>query len=388
MSTKVCIATGTRADYGLFYPLLKEIRAAKGLTLQIIVTGMHLSPEFGLTYREIEQDGFSIDEKVEMLLSSDTPTGVSKSTGLGIMGIADAIERLKPDILVLLGDRFETFAAAVAAMHAGIPIAHLNGGESTVGAVDEAMRHSITKMSHLHFTSTKQYKKRVVQLGERPASVHAVGALGIDNIKHTRLLAKKSVMQKLPFKKRKTNLMVTFHPATLEGDTSGARVTSLLEALDSLRDTGIIFTMPNADTHGRVIARLIEQYVAENPDKCAAFSSMGRVLYLSALNFVDAVVGNSSSGIIEAPSFGIPTVDIGLRQTGRIRAASVLHCGPDARAIRAALGKALSPAFRRKCRTVKNPYGSGDAAKRIVRVLKSARLSPQTLMKTFYDIKY
>lgn len=384
---KICVATGTRAEYGLFYPLLKEIKKSRSFTLQIIATGTHLSPEFGLTYREIEKDGFKIHEKVEMLLSADSETAIAKSTGLAVMGIAEALERLRPDMLILLGDRFETLASATAATIMRIPIAHIHGGESTEGAIDEAFRHSVTKMSHIHFTSAEEYRKRVIQLGEDPIRVFNTGALGIDNIKSVRQISRKDFERKIGMKLRERNLLVTYHPETLEGDVSGKHFREVLNALDGFRDAGVIFTMPNADAHGRTLIGMIEDYVRENALRATAFTSMGRELYISAMRHSDAVVGNSSSGIIEAPSLGVPTVNIGLRQRGRVRAQSVIDCQPKAGAVKAAISKALSAEFRKFAGRVRNPYGDGHATGKMLKVLKAIGNAQQLLIKRFYNIK-
>jgi len=286
------------------------------LKLQIIATGMHLSPEFGLTYRQIEKEGFKIDRKIEMLLSSDTPTGISKSMGLGMIGFSEAYVDLKPDIIVLLGDRFEIFSAASAAMIARIPIAHLHGGESTEGAFDEAIRHSITKMSHLHFTATEEYRRRVVQLGESPDRVFNVGGLGIDNIKKLKLMSREEFENSIDFKLSSKNLMITFHPVTLEHATSREQFQNLLNALDELHDTRFIFTKPNADTEGRVIIKMIDDYVSRNKYEAISFVNLGQLRYLSAMQFIDGVVGNSSSGLAGGPTFKIGTINIGDRQRG------------------------------------------------------------------------
>jgi len=287
---KICIVTGTRAEYGLLYWLIKEIGADKDLELKIIATGMHLSPEFGLTYKEIEKE-FKIDKKIEILLSSDTAVGVSKSMGLAQISFAEAYVELKPDIVVVLGDRFEIFSAASSALVSRIPIAHIHGGERTEGAFDEAFRHSITKMSHLHFTATDEYKKRVIQLGEEPNRVFNIGAMGIENIKRLKLLGKKEFEKAIKFKLNKKNILVTFHPATLEKSSAKEQFQNLLDAIDELKDTNIIFTKANADTDGRIINQMIDKYVSENYNKSIAFNSMGQLRFLSALQFVDAIVG-------------------------------------------------------------------------------------------------
>jgi GDP/UDP-N,N'-diacetylbacillosamine 2-epimerase (hydrolysing) len=382
---KICIITGTRAEYGLLYWLMKEIQADPELELQLVVTGMHLSPEFGLTWKQIEDDGFNIHRKVEMLLSSDTPVGISKSMGVALIGFADSIEDLKPDIVVLLGDRFEIFVAATAAMVARIPIAHLHGGESTEGAFDEAMRHSITKMSHLHFTAAEEYKNRVIQLGEDPARVFNVGGLGIDNIKRLKLLSKNAFEESIHFKLNKKNLLVTFHPVTLEENTTEDQTRALLEALNRLDDTHFIFTKPNADTDSRVIIRLIDDFVEEHSQKAVSFISLGQLRYLSALQYVDGVVGNSSSGLAEAPSFKIGTVNIGDRQAGRLKASSIIDCVPDEKSINHALKELYSAPFQDKLKIVENPYGNGGASQKIKEVLRTHDLD-DILKKRFYSI--
>jgi GDP/UDP-N,N'-diacetylbacillosamine 2-epimerase (hydrolysing) len=381
---KICIVTGARAEYGLLYWLLKEIHEDKDLELQLIVTGMHLSPEFGLTYKTIEKE-FKIDKKIEMLLSSDTSVGISKSIGLAQISFAEAYEELKPDILVVLGDRYEIFSAASAAMIARIPIAHLHGGETTEGAFDELIRHSITKMSHLHFTATKEYKNRVIQLGEHPNKVFNVGGLGIENIKRLKLLTKEEFEQSIDFKLNKKNLIVTFHPVTLENATASQQFQNLLDVIDSLEDTHIIFTKANSDTDGRVINSMIDEYVAKNNDKSVAFTSLGQLRYLSALQYVDAMVGNSSSGLAEAPSFQIGTINIGDRQKGRMMADSVIDCNSDMDSIYNAFKLLYSNKFKNILANSTNPYGDGGASKKIKDIIKDIDLNG-ILKKSFYDI--
>lgn len=383
---KICIFTGTRAEYGLLRPLMEEIKKDEKLQLQIIASGMHLSPEFGLTFKEIEKDGFNIDEKVEMLLSSDTPAGISKSIGLGIIGYADALSRLKPDITVILGDRFEALAFAIASFIHRIPIAHLYGGEATYGLIDEGIRHSITKMSYLHFTSTEEYRKVVIQLGESPERVFNVGALGIDNIKKMNLLSKDELEKKLQFKFGKRNFLVTYHPVTLEKETTKEHFRNLLSVLEELKEIKIIFTKANADTEGRIINYMIDEFVKKYPYRAKAFVSMGQLLYLSTMQYVDAVVGNSSSGIIEAPSFKIGTINIGDRQKGRIRAESVIDCEPTKESIKKAIEKLYSQEFQEKLKKVVNPYGDGYAAERIVKILKDFNIC--SVKKEFYRINF
>ena len=382
---KICVVTGTRAEYGLLYWLMKEIEADDALQLQLIVTGMHLSHEFGLTYKEIEKE-FHIDKKIEMLLSSDTPIGISKSMGLAQISFAEAYAELQPDILLVLGDRYEIFSAVSAAMIARLPLAHLHGGEATEGVIDESIRHAITKMSHLHFTSTDTYRKRVVQLGEDPKRVFCVGALGIDNIHKLKLLDKEAFEASIDFKLAKKNLLVTFHPVTLENTTAQKQFQELLEALESLEDTHIIFTKANSDTDGRVINSLIDEYVRDNKETAVAFDSLGQLRYLSAMQYVDGVVGNSSSGLLEAPSFGIGTINIGNRQKGRIRAQSVIDTEPSTPAIKEALTTLYSAAFQKSLKNVINPYDNGSASKAVKEIIKQTPLEG-LVQKSFYDIE-
>ena len=383
---KICVITGTRAEYGLLYWLMKEIEADEDLELQLIVTGMHLSPEFGLTYKEIEKE-FKINKKIEMLISSDTAIAISKSMGLAQIGFAEAYEELKPDILVVLGDRYEIFSAVSVAMIANIPIAHLHGGEITEGAFDESIRHSITKMSHLHFTATEEYKNRVIQLGEEPNRVFNFGGMGIENIKRLKLLSKEEFEKSIDFKLNKKNILVTFHPVTLENSTAKEQFQELLDAIDELENTNIIFTKANSDTDGRVINQKIDEYVAKNSDKSVGFASLGQLRYLSALQYIDAVVGNSSSGLLEAPSFKIATVNIGDRQKGRIKALSVIDCEPKKEEISKAFEEIYSKEFQEKLKNVENPYGENCPSKQIVEVLKNVNLA-NILKKSFYDLQY
>ncbi|WP_145169175.1 UDP-N-acetylglucosamine 2-epimerase [Rubripirellula lacrimiformis] len=384
---KICVLTGTRAEYGLLRELMHQIDQSDRFRLQVIATGAHLSPEFGSTYREIEADGFRIDRKVEMLVSSDTPTGISKSTALGIIGIADALDQLKPDLLVLLGDRFELLSAAIAGMNAKVPIAHLHGGESSEGAIDECIRHSITKMSHLHFVAAEPYRQRVIQLGESPDRVHLVGGLGVDGIRRSKLLSRDDLQQQLGIELAAHNLIITYHPVTLEHNTASEQFKALLDSLSMLgQDIRLIFTKPNADADGRVICDLIDQYAAAHPSTASAFTSLGQLRYWSALQYVDAVVGNSSSGLLEAPSFGIPTVNIGDRQLGRLQADSVIQCSPESNSISSALKRALDPAFQSQCRLTSNPYGNGDAVEKIMSVLHQATIDERLLKKQFYNV--
>lgn len=382
---KICVVTGTRAEYGLLRWLMDGITKSEKLELQIIATGMHLSPEFGLTYREIEKDGFQIDDKVEMLISSDTPVGVSKSMGLGIIGFADSLKVLKPDLLLILGDRFEIFSAAAAAMIARIPLAHLHGGEATEGLIDEPIRHSVTKMAQLHFVATEEYKNRVIQLGEQPERVFLVGGLGIDSIVKMNLLDRNELEKSLDFKLGEKNLLVTFHPVTLDHSTSEAQLKELLSALGDLKNTNIIFTMPNADTDSRILFRLIEDFVEKHPHS-RAFTSLGQLRYLSCIHHVDGIVGNSSSGLSEAPSFRKGTINIGDRQRGRIKADSVIDCEPNRQSILGTLEKLYSSDFQKSLKTVVNPYGIGGASEAIVKILEVISLN-NILKKEFYDLE-
>lgn len=381
---KVCVITGSRAEYGLLRWVMEGISLSKILDLQVVVTGMHLSPEFGLTYREIESDGFVIDRKIEMLMSSDTAVGITKSVGLGMIGIADALDDLSPDIVLLLGDRFETLSAATAAMIARVPIAHLHGGEATEGLIDEAIRHAITKMSHLHFVATKEYRNRVIQLGEDPDRVFLVGGLGIDNIKNIDLLSREELESVLEFKLGKKNLLITFHPVSLEKDSAERQMEELIKALDFLDNTHFVFTMPNADPSGRILLDKVNSFVSRN-ENAVVFSSLGQLRYLSLMAQVDAVVGNSSSGLIEAPTFKKWTVNIGDRQRGRIRAASVIDCEPNCEDISAAIAKVYCPSSRNSLINLVNPYGSGGASKEVVRLIEDISLE-NILKKRFYDL--
>jgi UDP-N-acetylglucosamine 2-epimerase (non-hydrolysing)/GDP/UDP-N,N'-diacetylbacillosamine 2-epimerase (hydrolysing) len=382
---KICVITGTRADYGLLYGLMKEIQTDTDLQLQLIVTGMHLSPEFGLTYRTIEEDRFTIDAKVEMLLSSDTPVGIAKSIGLGVIGFADAIERLKPDIIVVLGDRYEILAAVQAALVARIPVAHIHGGETTEGLIDEAIRHSITKMAQIHFVAAEPYRKRVIQMGENPERVFNFGAPGLDNIVNLKLLNLSEFEQSIGFKLGVLNFLVTFHSVTLSENGPEFAMTELFAAFDCFPDAKIIFTKPNSDTDGRRIVHMIDDYVAKNPNKAIAFVSLGQLRYLSAVKHVDLVIGNSSSGLIEVPALKKPTINIGERQAGRLKASSVVDCEETKKDIHAAMLKALSPEFQQQLVSVKSLYGSGNASQKIKDYLKIVD-THNILMKKFFDI--
>ena len=381
---KICVITGTRAEYGLLRWVMQGVRDDPDLRLQIIVTGMHLSPEFGLTYKSIVEDGFNIDRKVEMLTSSDTSVGIAKSMGLGLIGFADALDELRPDLIVVLGDRFEIFSAVSAALIAHIPVAHLHGGETTEGAFDEALRHSITKMSHLHFVATEVYRNRVIQLGEQPDNVFMVGGLGVDGIKNLQLLERDALERALDFKLGSRNLLITFHPVTLEFSAAENQFRELLNALNELRDTHFIFTLPNADSESRVLIDMVQQFVSQNKHS-RAYSSLGQLRYLSCMAHVDGVVGNSSSGLLEAPSFKKGTINIGDRQRGRLQAKSVINCDPTASDIRAALEHLYSEEFQSSLKWVTNPYGDGGASAKVVNLLKCQSLDG-IIKKSFYDL--
>ena len=382
---KICVVTGSRAEYGLLRYLMKDIQVSSDFELQIIATGMHLSPEFGLTYKEIENEGFIINEKVEMLLSSDTSSSISKSTGLGMIGFADVFNKLNPDLLIVLGDRYEILAASTAALFAKIPIAHIHGGETTQGAYDEAIRHSITKMAWWHFVAADEYEKRVIQLGEDPHRVFNVGGMGVDAIKKTNLLSKKELIDNTGIQFGKKNLLITYHPVTLEEDTSQKNFQSLLDSLAELNDVYLIFTMPNADTDGIVIKNMINDFVKCHPENTISFASMGSLNYLSTLQYVDGVVGNSSSGLAEAPTFKIGTINVGDRQKGRLMANSVIDCDPTAQSINNAINKLYSNEFQKYLHSVNNPYGDGDAIEKIMDILINEDI-PKEMKKEFYDL--
>lgn len=384
MKRKICVVTGTRAEYGLLFWLLKEIKASKKLELALIATGSHLSPAHGLTYKEIEKD-FQIAEKIAILNECDDKLSVCEAMGRAMAGFGAAYERLKPDIIVLLGDRYEIFCAGAVAAASGIPIAHIHGGESTQGAIDEAFRHSLTKMSHIHFCATDEYKRRIIQLGENPARVYNVGGLGIESIKRLRLLGKKDFESAINFKLGKKNILVTFHAETLEKTSPKAQFKQILNALDELDDTHFIFTGANADSGGKIINEMAQNYCLKNPQKATFVMSLGQLRYLSALKHADIVLGNSSSGLAEAPSFKIATINIGNRQKGRIKAPSVLDSLCEKKAILKAIKKAYSKDFKAKLKSVKNPYENGLASKKILKVLENIKLKG-ILEKKFYDL--
>ena len=383
---KICVITGTRAEFGLLRPLIELINEDKELQLQLIATGMHLSPEFGYTLNEITEAGFMVDKKVECLLSSDSSVGVSKTIALAVSGFADALAELTPDLVVVLGDRTEILGAVIATAMANIPIAHLYGGETTEGAYDEAIRHSITKFSHLHFTSTEAYRKRVIQLGEYPDTVFNVGAIGIDAIKKLPLLDRAAFEQAIGFKLKKRNVLITYHPVTLDKEAPIETFENILQALDELTDTALIFTHANSDKNGRIINKMITEYVSSHKDKAVEFKSLGQLRYLSALQFVDFVIGNSSSGMTEVPAFYIPTINIGDRQKGRINCESVINSNNSLEDIKKSITFALNKTFRKKIQQQELLYGNGTAAKKILQIIKEH--NHISIKKSFYNIDF
>lgn len=385
MKKKISVLTATRAEYGLLKPIIEKLNKNEELDVRIVATGAHLSPEFGLTFKEIEKDGFTIDEKIEILLSSDTPSSISKSMGLAMISFADYFSKLNPDLLIVLGDRYETLAVATTAMNQRIPIAHLYGGETTEGAIDESIRHAITKLSYLHFTSTEEYRNRVIQLGEHPSRVYTVGASGIENVLNEELLSKSELEMDLGISLSEPYAMVTFHPVTLENNSSEKQIQSLLEVCKEHSDLNFIFTKANADAEGRIINQFIDEYAKENSN-IIAFTSLGMRRYLSALKYCSLVIGNSSSGLVEAPSFGVPTVNIGDRQKGRLQASSVINCEPEQDSISQALDRATSKDFKEKAMRTVNPYGDGDTSDKIVKVITEYMIDREiNIKKKFYD---
>ncbi len=383
MNRRICAITGSRAEYGLLYWVLHDLRERAGIELQIVATGMHLSPEFGHTVDEIVKDGFSVSRRVEMLLASETPGGIAKSVGLGVIGMSDALAQLRPDVVVVLGDRFEILAAVQACLIHNIPVAHIAGGDTTEGAFDESIRHAITKMAQVHFVTNELSARRVRQLGEDPRHIHVVGSPGLDHLRRRPLLDRPALEAALGAPLGARNLLVTFHPVTLEADAGMGQFTELLAALDALDvGTTLWFTRPNADTGGRAIAAALDAWAEARSARTHTYASLGQLRYLSLMAQVDAVVGNSSSGLYEAPSFGVPTVNIGERQRGRLAAASVLHCAAERREI----GTTLARAFELDCSAVVNPYGDGRSAQRIVELLDRLPPAGDLLKKPFHLI--
>jgi len=381
---KICFITGSRAEYGLLSQVIKGVQDDDELSLQVIVTGMHLSPEFGLTFHEIEQDGFHIDYKVEILSKSDSPNAISKSMGHGLIGFADAFTELQPDLIVVLGDRFEILSAVASAQVFKIPVAHIHGGELTEGLCDDAFRHAITKMSHIHFVAAEEYQTRVIQLGEQPESVFLSGGLGVDIISKVKLLSREELERSLNFKFGSKNLLITFHPVTLENNTSSIQMRQLLISLKKLNNTKLIFTLPNADSGGRELIKIVERFVSQNSNSCS-FKSLGQLRYLSCVNQVDAVVGNSSSALLEVPSFKKGTLNIGDRQKGRLQSKSVINCDSNSESISTGLELLYSDNFQTKLQKAINPYGSGGATDFILSKIKGAELKG-IIVKKFYDL--
>ena len=384
MTKKIAVFTGTRAEYGLLYWLIKDIQSDPELTLQLLVSGMHLSSEFGETYKQIEQDGFIINEKIEILLSSDTAVGTAKSMGLGVLGFTDALSRLKPDALVILGDRFEALAAAQTAMILRIPILHLHGGEITEGAYDDAIRHAITKLSYLHGTSTEEYRQRVIQLGEMPERVKNIGAIGLDHLARSDFMSVNEIGNSLNFNLKQPYFLVTYHPVTLGEEPPEQSFIALLDALDEFKDHQVILTYPNADDGGRCIIPILENYAKKHSNRICAIPSLGQKRYLSAVKNAAVVIGNSSSGIIEVPSFNVPTVNIGVRQKGRLAAKSVLHCIATKGDISASIKLAITGCYKVPGEKIINPYGAGNASTQAIQMLKTLEFKPS---KPFYDFK-
>ena len=384
---KICVVTGTRAEYGLLSRLMRMIKDSPDTQLQVIATNMHLSPKYGNTYQEIEADGFTIDYKVPIIdeNAEDSAVTTLKSMSRAISGFADAYNVLSPDLVVILGDRYEMLAVAAAALIERIPIAHLHGGEVSEGAYDDAIRHSITKMSHLHFTSTEEYRKRVIQLGEQPDRVFYVGAIGVENIKKLPLLNKKEIEDSIQFPLDKNTILVTYHPVTLGTHTAEQDIREFIDALETKEDLRVLFTMPNSDTGGQSIIKAINDFVSLHPDRARAYKSLGVKRYLSVIQYVGAVVGNSSSGLLEVPSFGIPTLDIGERQSGRIACESVCHCESDKTSIIRGLDKVLSSDFQAIASKAHNPYEKENTAEEIFKVISTYPLD-ELKQKKFYDL--
>lgn len=382
---RICVVTGSRAEYGQLHWLLRALQEDPRAELQIVACAMHLSPEFGLTYREIERDGFAIAAKVSMLLSDDSPVGIAKSTGLGVIGFADAFDRLRPDIVVLLGDRFEILAAAQAALIARIPIAHLHGGEATEGLIDEAVRHAVTKMASLHFVAAEPYRQRVLQMGEAPDRVFNVGMAGLDFLGHVNWLARERLAADLDMPLPSPLFLVTYHPVTLDADGQARAMRELLAALDEFPQASIVLTYPNADAGGRVLIELIEAYARCRQPRVRAFPSLGQQRYLSVMRECDVVIGNSSSGLTEAPALRKATVNMGDRQRGRLKADSVIDCPEEHSAIAAAIRQALSPKFQSGLSQVCSLYGTGGASQAIAQVLSRVKLDG-LLKKKFCSI--
>jgi UDP-hydrolysing UDP-N-acetyl-D-glucosamine 2-epimerase len=384
---KICVITGTRAEYGLLYWLMKEIESDPDLALQLVVTGTHLSAAFGKTVTLIEEDGFNVDARIDLEIGDDPPTSIVRSLGLAVIGMGQAFEKLSPDIVVVLGDRYEILAAAEAAMIARIPIAHIHGGEVTEGAMDDAMRHAITKMAHLHFVAAEDYRTRVIQLGEMPERVITVGAPGLDSIENMKLMNRSHLDENLGLPFDCAFFLVTYHPETLSSRDAGDDAQEMLAALDQFPDIRVLLTGVNADPGHSVIAQLVTSYAAKHKERVSLHQSLGQLRYLSAMKFAAAVIGNSSSGIIEAPAMGVPTVNIGRRQHGRLRSPLVIDCDGQSDDIATAIRRAMDPGFRKRLKDMSVPYGYGGASKKIKRYLKSIDLVALT-HKRFHDIGF
>ena len=387
---RVCIVTATRAEYGLLKPIILKLQAQNNLEVRVVATGMHLSPEFGMTCQEIEQDGIRLDRKIEILLSADTSSAISKSMGLAMISFADYFSERKPDLLIVLGDRYEILAVATTAMNARIPIAHLYGGDITEGAVDDVVRHAITKMSYFHFTATREHRRRVIQMGESPERVFWVGAMSVENACNVKKLSMHDLQEQIAFywnRDLEKMAVVTFHPVTLEDDTAREQFQNILNALDYFEDLKVIFTKANADAGGRVINHMIDDYVNEHPQKSKAYTSLGQLRYLSAVSLADVVIGNSSSGLSEVPTFHVPAVNIGDRQRGRVCGKTVISCGVAEKEITDAIQKALSQTFRNEICNEKNPYEKKGTSDAIVKILtENLNKKNIDLKKHFYDL--
>lgn len=383
LQKKVAVFTGTRAEYGLLYWLLKDIQDDSDLSLQLLVSGMHLSPEFGETFKQIEDDGFKIDERIEILLSSNSAVGTAKSMGLGVLGFTDALSRLSPDVIIILGDRFEALAAAQTAMILRIPIVHLHGGEITEGAYDDSIRHAITKLSYLHGTATEEYRNRVIQLGESPERVKNIGAIGLEHLNRSSFMTLSELSDSLNFELSKPFFVVTYHPVTLAFESPEESFQSILDALDEFPNYQVILTYPNADDGGRLIIPMLETFANERPGRVLAIPSLGQSRYLSSVKHAAAVIGNSSSGIIEVPAFDVPTVNIGLRQRGRLAARSVLNASTTKDSICKAVNEAINRNYISKGEKIYNPYGQGNSSKQVIEMIKDLEFEP---CKSFYDL--
>lgn len=388
MLKKVAVVTATRAEYGILKNVIDKIHKSEELELCLMVTGAHLIPEYGMTVEEIEQDGYPIAERIDILLSSNTPSSVSKTMGLAMILFAEVFERQKPDFLVVLGDRYELISVCSAAMNARIPIAHISGGETTQGAIDESVRHCLTKMSYLHFPACEEYRKRIIQLGEEPERVYNFGDVGVEMIRTLPRMTKEELEKSIDFHLDKPYMSVTFHPVTLEADAAQKQMQEVLEALDAFPDMKFVITKANADAGGKIINDMIDKYVAGH-ENCIAFTSLGIKRYLSLLQYADGILGNSSSGIVEAPAFGIPTINIGNRQKGRLQADSILNCEPVKEQIIEQMRISQTPEFREQAKNTKNPYGDGDTSAQIVAILIDYLYNDKiSLEKKFYDISF